>query len=129
MTATPKLLSVCPAILEWLESVPAEHLRAYKLRAERLLADCSDSPFAGALCLRIMTSERRLGLWTRCAEFTRGGRSSAPKRKAALRDALKGMESAERDVARAWVDYRRECARAEPAPRAAGAPTAEQLVG
>ena len=123
---TPKLLSACPAILEWLDSVPDEHHRAYKLRAERLLADCGDSPVSGALCLRIMTSERRLGLWTRVAEHTRGGRNSQPKRKAALREALKSMEAAERDVVRAWDDYRRECA---PAPRAAGAPTASQLVG
>lgn len=126
---TPKLLSVCPAILEWLDSVPAEHLRAYKLRAERLLADCGDSPVSGALCLRIMTSERRLGIWTRVAEHTRGGRNSQPKRKAALKDALKGMEIAERDVARAWVDYQRELARSAAPPRAAGAPTAAQLVG
>ena len=117
-------IATCPALLEWLRCVPAEHHTDYCERADALLRACDDPAAIGAV-LRIMLGERRLATWALQSERVR--RIS----KANLRQALKGMADAERDLQRAWSDYRAAYRAALPPARqsSAGVPTADALIG
>ncbi len=92
-------LGTCPAILEWLDNVPAEYRASYCERAAALLSTCDDAQAIGAV-LRVLLTERRLAGWAIVAERTR--KVSRARHMAALRE----MGAAEKDLVRAWSDYR-----------------------
>lgn len=96
MTAEDSLSSRYPNLEEWLNLTPPNWRARYKERAETLL---KAAPDAGAVVLRVMLAERRLGLWAIRAE--RGRRRD----KKLLVEALREMTTAEKDAARAWRDY------------------------
>ncbi len=117
-------LKSAPALLEWLRTVPRDLHHAYCSRAAALLGECDSTAGAGAV-LRIMAAERRLVAWLARID------KAASVRGPITREALKGVELAERDLSRAFADHVKACSAAAPAARvpAAGAPSAAALIG
>ena len=105
------LLNTAPNLLEWVCLTPLGQRDKFAARAEMLL---KDAPTAGAVVLRVMLAERRLGLWAIRAERAR--RSD----KKMLIEALRELTAAERDATRSWSDYVKERDRAPAAPAAGG---------
>ena len=90
------LFTQYPVLTEWLGQTPLEWRELYESRADELLAV---APNLGTVVLRVMLTERRLGLWAIRAERARR------RDKKVLLEALRELTTAEKDTTKAWTDY------------------------